>query len=182
MKLLALLLLIQPCYAQLVIANAANGSSTNFAPGSLILVAATTTPTLTIAPSTNVPVLNAVAQGIFLAQLPSNLPIGPATINGTGINIVPSSFGIFTGPISAGIAVFVSGIVSVSNIVPQPGPHFAQKNNGPLVGLTQPAHPGDYLTIYGTGLGNATVDQVAVSLAASRSPSPTSAQHPESPA
>jgi hypothetical protein len=31
--------------------------------------------------------------------------------------------------------------------------------------LTLPAHPGDYLTIYGTGLGNATADQVSVSLA-----------------
>jgi hypothetical protein len=53
----------------------------------------------------------------------------------------------------------------VSFLVLSNGTQFAQKNNGPLVGLANPAHPGDYLSIYGTGLGNATPDQISVSIA-----------------
>jgi hypothetical protein len=165
MKLLLLLLLTAPLAAQLPIVNAANGSTTNFAPGSLILVASNTAPTLTLAPSTNIPIITAVSQGLYMARLPADLPLGPASINGVSIIIVPTSFGIFTGPISAGVAVFLSGSLSASTITIQPGPHFAQKNNGPLAGLTQPVHPGDYLTVYGTGLGQTPMNQVSVAAA-----------------
>jgi uncharacterized protein (TIGR03437 family) len=174
-----LFLLTSPVYAQLLIANAADGTSTAFAPGSLILFAiqGTTdlsTATLTIEPSTTIPALNMLPTGIALARLPANLPVGTAslhaTVNGVTtpslpITVVPTSFGIFTGPISAGLLEENFGLQSSEMIFLNPGPHFAQKNNGPLVGLTQPAHPGDYLTIYGTGLGNVTPDQVVVSIA-----------------
>jgi uncharacterized protein (TIGR03437 family) len=167
MKLLILALLAVPLYAQPVIVNAANGSSANFAPGSLILVGSTLTPTLTLtlAPSTPIPIIGAVAQNIFLARLPVDLPLGAATINGAVINIVPNSFGMFTGTIKAGLAVFGSGGNTMWSVIVQPGPHFAQKNSGPSAGLTQPVHPGDYLTIYGTGLGQTPMNQVAVAVA-----------------
>jgi uncharacterized protein (TIGR03437 family) len=178
-RLAALLLLNLPACAQLLLVNAADGTNTNFAPGSLVLFAIQgaadlSTATLILEPSTTVPTLNMLPTGIALARLPANLAIGSAslhaTVNGAStpslpITVVPTSFRIFTGPISAGLLVENFGLQSSEMIYLIPGPHFAQKNNGPLAGLAQPAHPGDYLTIYGTGLGNATPDRVVVTIA-----------------
>jgi uncharacterized protein (TIGR03437 family) len=182
-RLATLFLLASPAHAQFFLANAADGSLDNFAPGSLVLVADLaiqdpTIATLTIAPSIIVPILTKVSNGIGLARLPTSLPTGTAsaTLTSDGVttqpiffNVIPSSFGIFTGPISAGLLGGMLGAPaqgsSASFFVFNPGPHFAQKNNGPLAGLAQPAHPGDYLTIYGTGLGNATPNQVVVTIA-----------------
>jgi uncharacterized protein (TIGR03437 family) len=175
----ALFLLNLPACAQLLLVNAADGTNTNFAPGSLVLFAIQgasdlSTAILTIEPSTTVPTLNILPTGIALARLPANLPIGPVSLHAMAngvttpplpITVVPTSFGIFTEPISAALFVNIDGLQSSASIFVNPGPHFAQKNNGPLTGLAQPAHPGDYLTIYGTGLGNATPDQVVVSIA-----------------
>ncbi len=183
LKLFALLLLAQPCCAQFLLANAGDGTINNFAPGSLVLVGDlavqdVTTATLTIASSMTVPVLTKISNGIGLARLPANLSLGTAsaylTINGKNtdpisFNVVSSSFAIFTGPISASLfSVILAGAPASSGGVffyVNSGSRFAQKNNGPMVGLTQPAHPGDYLTIYGTGLGTATASQVSVSVA-----------------
>jgi uncharacterized protein (TIGR03437 family) len=181
-RLVILFLLTLPLRAQLFLANAADGSLANFAPGSLVLVADIavqdpTTATFTISPSITVPVSTKISNGIGLARLPANLPLGPAsatlTINGVttepvSFNVVSTGFAIFTGPISAGL---LGGVLNggaqtgASFFVFNPGLHFAYRNNGPFAGLAQPAHPGDYLTIYGTGLGNATPDQVVVTIA-----------------
>jgi uncharacterized protein (TIGR03437 family) len=79
------------------------------------------------------------------AILPSTVPVGPAnltvTYNGaasqpTPIQVVSSAFGIFT-------ANFGSGPAAVVDLTA----------TDPIVSSTNPAHPGDILSLYGTGLG-----------------------------
>jgi uncharacterized protein (TIGR03437 family) len=79
------------------------------------------------------------------AILPSVVPVGPAnltvTYNGAAsqsiaIQVVSSAFGIFT-------ANFGSGPAAVVDLV----------TPAPIVSSTNAAHPGDILSIYGTGLG-----------------------------
>jgi uncharacterized protein (TIGR03437 family) len=91
-----------------------------------------------------------------LVLIPGASPLGPATItlsyNGQNsdpqtVNIVATRFGLY----SASYA----------------GPALAQNITGnglQLNNLTHPAHPQDYITLWGTGLGPATTDQVAVLL------------------
>lgn len=84
----------------------------------------------------------------WTALLPDDLPNGPAVLTVTAVGqtfgplsltIVPSSFGLFTQDSGS-------------------GPVLAQNS------LTHPAKPGDYLTLWGTGLGSAPQDQVEVLL------------------
>ena len=90
------------------------------------------------------------------ALVPDDVPMGTATVTlavpnesvSTTVNVVASAFGLFTNSSGIGQAVaqnFAAG---------SPGP-----NN-----FTHPAHPGDTVTLYGTGLGSATQSQVAVML------------------
>ena len=86
--------------------------------------------------------------------IPSGTPLGPAGItlsyNGqsttANVNIVATSFGLY----SAG------GQTALAQNLTQDG---VQLNN-----LTHPAHPLDYVTLWGTGLGPVTADQVTVLL------------------
>jgi uncharacterized protein (TIGR03437 family) len=93
-----------------------------------------------------------------IALLPASIALGNAqlTLSYNGltsppaqISIVPTSFGLFT----------IGGSF---------GPALAQQigGNRALVRnqLTHPAKPGDYVILWGTGLGSATQDQVAVML------------------
>jgi uncharacterized protein (TIGR03437 family) len=90
-----------------------------------------------------------------IVLIPSDTQLGPASVtlsyNGSsatqGINIVPSSFGLY----SAG-----SGEAALAENATGNG---LQPNN-----LTHPAHPQDYVILWGTGLGTATADQVTVLL------------------
>jgi uncharacterized protein (TIGR03437 family) len=89
-----------------------------------------------------------------LVLIPSATPVGPATItlnyNGQtaaqSVNIVATSFGLY----SAG------GEVALAQNITSDG---VQLNN-----LTHPARPHDFVTLWGTGLGSATADQVTVLL------------------
>jgi uncharacterized protein (TIGR03437 family) len=91
-----------------------------------------------------------------LVLIPRDAALGPATItlsyNGQNsapqtVNIVATRFGLY----SASYA----------------GPALAQNITGSgiqLNNLTHPAHPQDYITLWGTGLGPTTADQVTVLL------------------
>jgi len=91
-----------------------------------------------------------------LVLIPSATPVGPAIItlsfNGQNsaaqnVNIVATSFGLY----SAGF-----GEAALAQNIKSNG---IQLNN-----LTHPAHPQDFVTLWGTGLGPATADQVTVLL------------------
>jgi uncharacterized protein (TIGR03437 family) len=91
-----------------------------------------------------------------LALIPSDTPLGPASItlsyNGQNsaaqtVNIVATRFGLYSTSYA--------------------GPALAQNITGSgiqLNNLTHPAHPQDYITLWGTGLGSETADRVAVLL------------------
>jgi uncharacterized protein (TIGR03437 family) len=179
LRIVVSMLLASPCAAQLLLANAANFSTGNFAPGSLLYIAVIgssdlSQATVTISPSTTLPVLGVLSTGLGIVRLPPDLPLGTTSVYATvkGIDtaaasftVISSNFGIFTQPSTAGIAVFVSGIYTVESIIPGNATRFVFRNDGSVVGLAQPAHPGDDLTVYGTGLGLATPDQVSVAIA-----------------
>lgn len=91
-----------------------------------------------------------------LVLIPSATPLGPASItlsfNGQNrpsqsVNIVATSFGLYSA--GTGEAALAQNITS----------NGLQLNN-----LTHPAHPQDFVTLWGTGLGPATADQVSVLL------------------
>lgn len=89
-----------------------------------------------------------------LVLIPSTTPLGPAsvTLNYNSqtatqiVNIVATSFGVYS---AGGEAALAQNITS----------NGIQLNN-----LTHPAHPQDFVTLWGTGLGPATADQVTVLL------------------
>jgi uncharacterized protein (TIGR03437 family) len=98
-----------------------------------------------------------------LALVPSDVPLGPGTVvlkvapNVTApvvvVKVVASDFGLFTNSSGIGQAIaqnITLGVVATNN-------------------LTHPGHPGDYVTLYGTGLGSAQV-QVAVLLGGHSAP------------
>ena len=109
---------------------------------------------LTMQPATGSPVaLPIVSTSPFgiEAYVPANLPLGKASVvlsfNGqqsapASINLVASSFGLFPS--------------SAQNILPD---GTVEPNQ-----LTHPAHPGQYVTIWGTGLGPARANAVQVLL------------------
>jgi uncharacterized protein (TIGR03437 family) len=89
------------------------------------------------------------------AQLPASTPLGPAdvtlTIDGQAsapapIMVTRTNFGLFT---QAG-----NGL----------GAAIAQNQDATVNKLTNPALPGQYVTLWGTGLGSATPDEVTVQL------------------
>jgi len=90
-----------------------------------------------------------------LVLIPRDTPVGNAgvTLNYNGqtasqnVNIVATSFGLY----SAGFG----GAAVAQNVTA----HGLQPNN-----LTHPAHPQDFVTLWGTGLGAASADQVIVLL------------------
>jgi uncharacterized protein (TIGR03437 family) len=106
-----------------------------------------------------VPVLGSDGQRGVLFQLPPDTSLGPTLFSvalqfplggkeawTTSLNAVASSFGVYTigngyGPVSAANAV-TSAAVNMEN----------------------PAHPGDIISVWGTGLGSATSNQVTVLL------------------
>jgi uncharacterized protein (TIGR03437 family) len=89
-----------------------------------------------------------------LVLIPSTTPVGPAsvTLNYNSqtatqiVNIVATSFGLYS---AGGEAALAQNITS----------NGIQLNN-----LTHPAHPHDFVTLWGTGLGPATADQVTILL------------------
>jgi uncharacterized protein (TIGR03437 family) len=89
-----------------------------------------------------------------LVLIPSATPLGPASIalsyNGQtaaqSVNIVATSFGLYS---AAGETALAQNITSDG----------IQLNN-----LTHPARPHDFVTLWGTGLGSTTADQVTVLL------------------
>jgi len=109
---------------------------------------------LTVQPATGSPVaLPIVSASPFdiEAYVPANLPLGKASVvlafNGqqsapASINLVASSFGLFP---SAAQNILPDGTVEPNQ-------------------LTHPAHPGQYVTIWGTGLGAARANAVQVLL------------------
>ncbi len=90
-----------------------------------------------------------------LVLIPSTTPLGPASVtlgyNGQTatqiVNIVATSFGLYS--VALGEAALAQNITS----------NGLQLNN-----LTHPAHPQDFVTLWGTGLGPATGNQVSVLL------------------
>jgi uncharacterized protein (TIGR03437 family) len=158
----ALLLFVAVLKAQttFALANAASAFPVNqVAPGSLVKELSLNAPSPLFDPSTvsitlqptaasnpiALPLVNVDGFSVE-AMIPANVPVGPATAvfsyNGQKsqpwtVQIVPSSFGVFL-----------------------QGGQAAGAIPGNL--LAQPVHPGDYVTLWGTGLGTATMDQVAV--------------------
>jgi uncharacterized protein (TIGR03437 family) len=91
-----------------------------------------------------------------LVLIPSVAPIRPASMtlsyngqNSTAppVNIVATSFGLYS--VGSGQAALAQNVTAAG----------LQLNN-----LTHPAHPLDFVTLWGTGLGSATADQVTVLL------------------
>ena len=117
--------------------------------------------TLSTPPCSGNPVANSNCYGqTLLAYIPRDTPVGQATVTvhysndteavGT-VNVVETSFGLYTNSRDVG-----------------PNPASAQNltsNGAETNNLTHPAHPGGSVTLWGTGLGLATADQVAVTLA-----------------
>ena len=168
MRVLSVAILLCHCAAAQIVQNAANPQIQEIiVPGSLINVS--------IVPANGqLPVLNpatvsvqidseqaqivSVQGATVLALVPSDVPLGPGTVvlktamNITApvvyVNVVASDFGLFTN--SSGIGQAIAQKVALGSV---------GTNN-----LTHPAHPGDYVTLYGTGLGSAAEAQVAVLL------------------
>lgn len=95
---------------------------------------------------------------VVIAVLPSELPLGPATATLTynggstssgGVEIVAVSFVLFTHGSWAGPAL-AQNVSAASGVE--------------LNGLTRPALPGDYITLWGTGLGHSGQADVEVLL------------------
>ena len=145
----------------ILVQNAASGDPSQIAPGSLIRVglqpaAITGAPmpidpasvTIQIQPEGSVQVLGSSGPFGVLALLSGDTPPGPAalTMNRNGqasapaaIRIAPSGFGLFT----------------------------RSQGTGPVLGgppLSHAARPGDFVTLWGTGLGQAARDRVTVLL------------------
>ena len=86
-----------------------------------------------------------VGAGQINAILPSTLPVGPATVTVTyngatsapaPIQVVASAFGIFTANYGSGPAAAID-----------------MSTPAPIITTTNAAHPGDYISLFGTGLG-----------------------------
>ena len=103
-------------------------------------------------------------QGGVLIVLPLNTPLGKAQVSATynvlgthatstaSLDIVASQFGLFTTGSGYGPA------------------RARQYGYGEINTLTQPAHVGDIVALWGTGLGSATIDQVQVLLGGHAAP------------
>jgi uncharacterized protein (TIGR03437 family) len=129
---------------------------TNLGPANFVQATSFPIPTnlggtsVTITPATGSPVqayVDFAFSGQINAILPSNTPLGPATVTVTynnqtsppiKVNVVASSFGIFTAASGAGPAATV-------NLTDYP----AEYHNY----FTNAANPGQTLELYGTGLG-----------------------------
>jgi hypothetical protein len=103
----------------------------------------------------------ALGYGPVIALLPRNIALGSAQLNlffgglkaSAQISVVPSSFGLFTQLFAQAYGLGPALAQQVA------GDHVLVKNE-----LTHPAKPGDYVVLWGTGLGSATRDQVNVNL------------------
>ena len=104
--------------------------------------------------SLDAPLLPSTLLSIW-AQLPASTPLGPAdvtlTVDGQAsaparIMVTRTNFGLFT---QAG-----NGL----------GAAIAQNQDAAVNKLTNPALPGQYVTLWGTGLGSATADEVTIQL------------------
>ncbi len=158
--------------------NAANAfASAGVAPGSLIEVGLTFPrgPVQPIDPhlvtlrlsevgieSRDLPVLDSESPFSVLAFLPANIPVGAASVqllaNGIDqgsvtVQIVASNFNLFS----------QSGLAVAQNILQD---RTVQPNS-----LTRPVAPGGFVTLWGTGLGQATQDQVSVTIGGAASAS-----------
>ena len=147
---------------QIIVENAANpGLQSVAAPGSLISIWLSLPPidggtfSILSAPASveiggeSAQIVSGNFPGQVTVLVPSDLPLGPATLQfspgnqppqSIAITIVPSAFGLYTGAQNDS-----NGAVQANN-------------------LTHPAHPGDYVSLWGTGLGTAAQDQVKVLL------------------
>ncbi|HYL75456.1 MAG TPA: hypothetical protein VEU96_14685 [Bryobacteraceae bacterium] len=124
-------------------------------PGPVVLQPSTTSVTIAGAAAS---VLGPDNQGGVLVLVPSDTPLrtvdvkvayqlqGFSLTGSTTINCIHSLFGLFTLGFGYGPALARQG-------------SDAQANN-----LLHPAHPGDFVTLWGTGMGDATPDQVRVLL------------------
>ena len=156
--------------------NAASGSS-QIAPGSLAQISWFTTGNIgRFPPAASVTiesqnrlytakVLSSSTLFLVTAVIPDDVAPGPAnltlTVNSvalqsTTVNIVLASIGIFTAP-TTGFFGFFAGPAAAQNIS---SGGFAERN-----ALTTPALPGQYVTLWGTGLGASKTTDVQVSIA-----------------
>jgi uncharacterized protein (TIGR03437 family) len=122
-------------------------------PGPVVLQPSTTTVTLN---GTLLPTRGTDQRGGVTVLVPSNTPVGSAKLSvtyplqgtiqtgTTTISMVGSSFGLFANGPGYGLALAIQG--------------------GKTVSLLNPAHPGDVVALWGTGLGTATMDQTTVLL------------------
>ncbi len=164
---------------QIVIGNAASFFQNGAAPGSLIEIDITglfagqggippidpSTVSVRLrasgsATAVNLTVLSAGQPfGPWIALLPADIPLGAASVtvafNGASyppgvVEIVPSNFGLFTN------GAYGTGPAVARNV--------ANGGAGAANQLTHPALTHQYVTLWGTGLGNATKEQVKVLL------------------
>ena len=160
--------LIVPCaIAQITVQNAANPQiQGTLVPGSLVNVSVTPVdgklpllqPSTTFLRIGNEALPVITAQGATAtAFVPPDIPLGATTLVFTtattasvfvDVTVVASDFGLFTK--LSGIGQAMAQNVAFGSVGP---------NN-----LTHPAHPGDYVTLYGTGLGSTPQSKVAVLL------------------
>ncbi len=129
--------------------------SRSYPPGPVILKPSTTSVTIKGVPAS---ILGADGQGGVLVLVPTDTPLGSAEVKidyqfqgvnltgTTSINCIHSLFGLFTLGFGYGPALARQG-------------SDEQMNN-----LLHPAHPGDIVALWGTGMGDATPDQVRVLL------------------
>lgn len=134
---------------------------TNLGPANFVQATSFPIPTIlggssvTITPATGSPVqayIDFVFSGQINAILPSNTPLGPATVTVTynnqtsppiKINVVASSFGIFTAASGSGPAATINVNGGGAAATPPVYDNF----------FTNSANPGNTLELYGTGLG-----------------------------
>ena len=160
-------LIVQFAAAQITVQNAANPRiQGTLVPGSLVIVSVTPVggklPVLE--PSTTFLRIGSEALPVIGTQgatatafVPPDIPLGPGTLVFTtattasvlvDVNVVASDFALFTNLSGVGQAMAQNvalGSVGTNNLI-------------------HPAHPGDYVTLYGTGLGSAPQSKVAVLL------------------
>ena len=169
-----------------VIFNNAAAPTWGLAPGSMVSVNIVTNPftrpdlstlKIEIRPEGSAAVYTAqpvaTTANTILAVLPSDLPLGVANVSVSvggsvvdgvvkTIQVIPAAPGIFSAitPVAPGI---LSG--GGSGIGPALAQHIDATGTPLLNQLTSPALPGQYITLWGTGLGGLTTPDVTVEIA-----------------
>lgn len=95
----------------------------------------------------------------IVAVVPAEMPLGPAVVTLTIDSVVYTPARVFVEHAALGIFTIFGnlGPAQAQNVAPDAPPRLNQ--------LTSPALPGQYVTLWATGLGDLTTSDVAVSLA-----------------